>query len=154
MLGKIANPITFCLQVLLTPTTDANAKRAACSILIDRVNCTTYADFSVQVARPEITFTHILQLLAEAEAVESPSSLICKALVRLICRIAAAYWVENQCFEHFVCRLSFAGAGTFSKTMSLQILSEMISEIMLLVSLCQNDGELEDESQIGKQSEH
>ena len=55
-----------------------------------------------------------------------------------------------------MCRLKFAqdGSETFSKALSLQILSEMISEVMLLVSMCENDGDLDDDSQIGKQSDH
>ena len=66
MLAKIANPISFCLQVLLQPWTglDIVARQAACQILIDRVTCTIYADFCTQVARPETTFFQLLQMLA------------------------------------------------------------------------------------------
>jgi len=106
MLGNVSYPITFCLQVLLQPLAeiDVISRTAACQILISRVSCTTYSDFAVQVNRPESTFAELLQLLAQAEKVHTPETVaLCKMLIRLICKITTAYWVDNQCFEHFVC---------------------------------------------------
>jgi hypothetical protein len=41
----------------------------------------------------------------------------------------------------------------FSTKLSLQILSELISEVMLLVSMCENDGECDEDAQIGRQND-
>ena len=72
-------------------------------------------------------------------------------MVRLVCRVASAYWVENQCFEHFLFQLKLTDdSKILSRELSLQILSEMISEIWLLVSMCENDADLEDDSQVGR----
>jgi hypothetical protein len=59
MLAQVSQPITFCFQVLFQKQTnqeETTSQAAACLLLIDRISCASYAEFSAEVARPEATF--------------------------------------------------------------------------------------------------
>jgi len=75
--------------------------------------------------------------------------------MRLVCRMAATYWLDNQCFEAFVLQLKYqfqspeaTSTANLSKAQIARLMTELISCINLLVSACENGSNQESEGSV------
>ena len=122
---------------------------AAAELLISQIKATTFAEFQCQVPRVEECFTSLVLQLVNAD---STADRLQKLLTRLICSLAAEYWLESQCFENFF--------GEQIRTLTAQnqpvarlLISEILASIKMLVAATENNASGLEDDDVAKAAE-